>query len=94
MIDARAKRVEIFQDTMRLCKENAVLTESIEKTVQNAKFYPTDSEIQLVVLKDKKGIISVSKDRSFQAANNLRKKYPEGKIAVHNFASATNPGAV
>lgn len=92
MFDAREKRVEVFQDTMKLCKENAVLAETIKNSIQNTKFYPAEGEISLEVPKDKKGVVSVSKDRSFQAAFRLREKYPNGKIAVHNFASATNPG--
>lgn len=92
MFNAREKRVEIFQDTMKLCRENAVLAESIKTSIQSTKFYPADKEILLSESKDNKGIISVSKDRSFEAAFKLRQKYPDGKIAVHNFASATNPG--
>lgn len=92
MFDAREKRVEVFQDTMKLCKENAVLADAIKNSIQKTKFYPVEDEILLDVSKDKKGVVSVSKDRSFQAAFRLRKEYPNGKIAVHNFASATNPG--
>lgn len=36
--------------------------------------------------------IAVTGEKSFAAALRLRKEYPGARIAVHNFASATNPG--
>ena len=36
--------------------------------------------------------IRVSRDKTFQAAMKLHKEFPDKKIAVLNFASATNPG--
>ena len=39
-----------------------------------------------------KTIFTVSKDRTFATAMKLRKENPDARIAVHNFASATNPG--
>lgn len=69
-----------------------MLRDAVCKSIEGTIFYPAEGRISLSAPKDKKAIISVSKDRSFQAANRLRQKYPDGKIAVHNFASATNPG--
>lgn len=36
--------------------------------------------------------VAVTAERSFQAAMRLKKENPEMCVAVHNFASATNPG--
>lgn len=36
--------------------------------------------------------VTVSKNKTFEAALKLRQQFPDSKIAVHNFASATNPG--
>lgn len=92
MFDARERRVAIFQDTMKLCRENPVLAAAIEDTIRGTVVYPADGEIELNCPKAGPGRITVSGDRSFQAAMKLRSAYPDSLIAVHNFASATNPG--
>lgn len=77
---------------MNLCRENPVLAGAVRASIENTKFYPADCEIPLDIQEKKGGIVSVSKNRSFEAAMKLREKYPDGKTAIHNFASATNPG--
>lgn len=42
--------------------------------------------------KEQRLTITVSKNKTFEAALKLRQQFPNSKIAVHNFASATNPG--
>lgn len=38
----REKLIEIFEDTMRLCRENAELSEAIKYTQENTKYYVPD----------------------------------------------------
>lgn len=88
--DARIKRVEIFEDTMKMCKSER-LANSIKNSIENTVFYAeTDyPEIKNNGFDTK---ISVTKERSFECAARLSKEYSESKICIHNFASATNPG--
>lgn len=92
--DAREKRVEIFEDTMRLCKINARLAETVRNSKAGTKFYAPDDKPQLNSVGNTRSTeISVTKERTFEAAGRLAEKYGgENKLAVHNFASATNPG--
>ncbi|MDD7429045.1 MAG: TIGR02452 family protein, partial [Oscillospiraceae bacterium] len=92
--DAGNKRIDIFKDTMRLCKSNARLGESVKKSIANTRLYAPDDKPQISFVGNTRSTkISVTAERTFQAAKRLTEKYVgEKRIAVHNFASATNPG--
>jgi len=86
----RGDNVAVFEDTKRLCTENARLKQSIRKSIAGQKLILEGDAIPAV----NKNIyaepvqIVVSKKRSYEAAFG----YPVQKVCVHNFASATNPG--
>ncbi len=86
----REENVTVFKDTERLCKTNAKIKESVKSSAEAQKLIlETDSipaQKRDIYLEPAKVILS--KKRTFEAA----KAYKGGKIAVHNFASATNPG--
>lgn len=91
--DSAEKRVAIFEDTMELCRENSRLSDSIAHTISNTQFYP----VQLIPVLDKADCsentaVAVTKERTFESAKRFHSQYPENRIAVLNFASATNPG--
>lgn len=92
--DAGNKRIDIFKDTMRLCKSNVRLAESVKKSIANTRLYAPDDKPQISSVGNTRSTkISVTAERSFEAAKRLYEKYGgEKRIAVHNFASATNPG--
>ncbi|MGN0691786.1 MAG: TIGR02452 family protein [Oscillospiraceae bacterium] len=92
--DAREKRIEVFENTMKLCNTIDMLSEGIKHSQRNTKYYAPDDEPQTVPVTEPRSTeISVTKERSFEAAGRLSEKYDKNKrIAVHNFASATNPG--
>ena len=92
--DPREKRIAVFEDTMTLCKSNARLGESVKKSIANTRLYAPDDKPQISSVGNTRSTkISVTAERSFEAAKRLTEKYGgEKRIAVHNFASATNPG--
>lgn len=90
--DRKQKKVEIFEDTERLYKTNGTLTEAIKNTIARTKFYPANAAIVEPTVHDKPAVITVSKNKSLQAAYNYLVKNPGAKVCVHNFASATHPG--
>lgn len=86
----RDENIKVFCDTERLCKENAILRDSIQNSVSLQKVIP---EKDVIPEADKNiynepAQIIVSRKRSYEAAS----VYKNQKVCVHNFASATNPG--
>lgn len=88
----REENQKIFQDTERLCKTNSRLKDSVARATVNQKMIP---ETLRLPTPDKKRFseearILISKKRSFEAAEPYARS--GSKVAVHNFASASNPG--
>ena len=94
MIDKREQLADEFRDTQLFYTENRLLRELAEKSIEKTVFYSEDDYPKLAKPKSKQGKIRVSKSKTFEAAVALHNKYPDKKIAVLNFASATNPGGV
>ena len=84
------ENVEFFEDTKRLCETNGKIKEALAQSVKNQKLILEEEELSAVDktrFSDEAKII-VSTKRTFEAAAG----YAGQKVAVHNFASATNPG--
>lgn len=90
--NAREKRIEIFEDTMKLCSDNKRLAEVIEKSISGTKFYSAEKSIDVIRSGDVSTKTAVTDERTFQAAKRLCREYADKRVAVLNFASATNPG--
>ena len=88
-MDRREMNRSIFQDTERMCKTDAELSAVTKISVANQRFI---AEAEVVPTPElniyKKANVVVSKKRTYEAA----KAYKGKHVAVHNFASATNPG--
>ena len=83
------ENVEIFEDTKRLCETNGKIKDALARSVKNQKLILEGTELSAVDkarFEDEAKII-VSTKRTFEAAAG----YAGQKVAVHNFASATNP---
>lgn len=90
MSDVRERRKEIFVDTQKLYQSNARLVESIQNSQSQQRVI---SSKEVVFLDESSRYnapakVVVSKKRSLEAAMG----YPDKKVCVLNFASATNPG--
>ena len=92
MLNPREQRIEIFEDTMKLCNGNTRLAEAVKKSISGTKFYSADGKISVSRGENGNTKISVTDERTFQAAKRLCGEYEGKRIAVLNFASATNPG--
>lgn len=88
--EATNKRIEIFEDTYHFYQQNPVLRQAVQESLAKQFFVPAnqvlanDQQTQY----DQDALIVLSDKRTFQAAM----QYPDKKVAVLNFASATNPG--
>lgn len=90
MGDIKDENIKIFRNTILQINNDAILTSSVVKSVEDSKIY-TEKYLNEAAFQ-KPAIIGpatvrVTKNSSFNAARNYG-----GKIAVLNFASATNPG--
>ena len=88
---SREKNIEIFKDTEKLCRTNPVLIQGWKESSANQKLIleneVIDCEKQVY---EKPTTIVVSRKRTFEAATSA--EYSGKKVAVLNFASASNPG--
>ena len=86
----REENVTVFQDTEKLCKNNKQLAESIRKSIAGQKLILESENMDnpRLDLYAEPAAVLVSKKRTFEAAS----KYKGRRVAVHNFASASNPG--
>lgn len=84
-------KIEIFQDTMKQCRENPILIESIENSISGTVLYK-QGETPEIQSKSGNCRITVTQERTFEAAKNLKSEYPDARIGVLNFASARNVG--
>lgn len=90
-IDKRQRNVEIFEDTRDWYIRDAKLKQAVQRPRQGTQFY-APGELALPAEKlarfSGEARVLVSRDRTLQAAG----KYAGQRVAVLNFASATNPG--
>ena len=86
------QRIAVFQDTLNWIKSDKDLSDSIAKAKKNTKiFWENDyPAFDQSILYDTE--ITVTKNRSYEAAMGLQKLMPGGKIAVMNFANAFHAG--
>lgn len=93
MNDPRQARVEIFEDTMRLCRDDSEVRASLLKSLSGQELiYESDELADALRVGGKADArrtkIVVSRKRTLEAAGD----YSGKRVCVHNFASATNPG--
>lgn len=86
----REENVTVFKDTESFCKNNQKLAESVRRSVAGQKLILESDALERprLDLYTEPAAVVVSKKRTFEAASN----YKGNKVAVHNFASASNPG--
>ncbi|MGN0154191.1 MAG: TIGR02452 family protein [Lachnospiraceae bacterium] len=91
----RAKRIQIFEDTLNYCEAAGFLADAIKRTRENTVLYRNPDEECGTQGKDRYQepcTVVVSSDRTLQAAERLCRQYGDSRIGILNFASATNPG--
>lgn len=92
-MNTREKLIAVFQDTQKFYAENKILIDAVKYGKEYTALYETDDYSPLPQSSgERDGEIQVIKARSFEAAISAHKSFPQKKIAVLNFASATHPG--
>lgn len=86
------ERIEVFQDTLNWINSDPDLSIAVARAKHCTEVYYEDDYPKYDTRDKKKTRITVSGYRSYEAAMNLRKEYPNAKIAVMNFANAFHAG--
>ncbi len=91
-MSTREQRIHVFKDTMDWIKSDADLSASISKAKKATECFFEDDypDYDETDFSDQK--ITVTGERSFEAAMRLFREKPESKIAVMNFANAFQAG--
>ena len=85
----RQEYIDIFEDTMHLCKTDEQLKRSLEESLEKQYFLPESAPLILKAEpKEKPAEVTVSQKRTFEAAEAYKGK----RVCVLNFASSKNPG--
>lgn len=84
-------RIEIFEDTMKQCETNPVLVSAVKNSINGTVLYK-QGETPVIPAKSGECRITVTQERTFEAAKNLMGEYQGAKVGVLNFASAKNVG--
>lgn len=88
----RDDMIAIFRDTVDFYTTDENLRQAIQDSIKGTRFYGAENYPPLPKRRFQTTAISVIKKRTLEAAILMQRKYLELKIAIHNFASATNPG--
>jgi len=91
-VSTAAERIKVFEDTMEWIKNDPALSASVTFAKKNTVVFYEDDYPGFDASKTKEEHITVSGDRSYQAAMRLHGEYPNSKIAVMNFANAFHAG--
>ncbi|MBO4400362.1 MAG: TIGR02452 family protein [Selenomonadaceae bacterium] len=92
MYVTKEQLADVFADTEKFYRADKTLQSAIQKSIAGTAYYDAETYPPLPAKKFDATKISVIKSRTFEAAFKLRADFPDARIAVLNFASATNPG--
>ena len=91
-MSTREQRIEVFEDTKAWIKADKDLSDSVEKAKEATTVFYEDDYPSFTHQEYDRTKITVSGDRSYQAAMRLSEEMPGSKIAVMNFANAFYAG--
>lgn len=91
-MSTQQERIMVFHDTLDYIENNLDLAASVALAKKNTEVFYEDDYPLFDTSNNKRMVISVTMDRSFQAAVRLNKENPTAKIAVMNFANAFYAG--
>ncbi len=86
------ERIEVFKDTMDWIEKDPDLSASIPEAKKNTTVFFENDYPDFDLSKAGFTKVTVSGDRSYQAAMKLHRANPDAKIAVMNFANAFQAG--
>ena len=91
-MSSREQRIAIFNDTQNWTRTDAELSAAVNDSKKRTKIYWEDDYPAFDAADTYNTEITVTRDRSFEAAMRLSAENEGRKIAVMNFANAFHPG--
>ena len=91
-MSTRQERIEVFQDTLNWIENDIELSASVIYSKEHTKIYWEDDYPEFDSAKAHDTEITVTQDRSYQAAMRLAAENEGSRIAVMNFANAFQAG--
>ena len=91
-MSTREERIEVFEDTLDWIEKDPDLAASVQSAKKNTTVFYEDDYPAFDTSGTKAMSVTVSMDRSYQAAMRLSRENPGAKIAVMNFANAFQAG--
>ena len=91
-MNKRTVLAEVFRDTQDYYQSEPELMKAVAHSKAFTRLYDVGEAPDFPSCASKAGRVTVTKSRTFDAAMRLAKLHPGKRIAVLNFASATNPG--
>jgi uncharacterized protein (TIGR02452 family) len=91
-MDRRQRLIDVFEDTQRFYTQNPLLSKAVREAKAAPKLCEAEDYSDISDATEADGSVIVTKHKSFEASLKIHADHPEWKIAVLNFASATNPG--
>lgn len=88
----KEKLIKVFEDTLKILQSQETLKNAVQDSIKSSVIYEENNYPALPLKIFDETIISVNKYRTFETAQYYTKKFPDKKISVLNFASATNVG--
>ena len=86
------KNVEVFNDTKKMIKDDEYLSAAVEQSKKKTTIHYGNDYPQIIIKENPDMELTVTHDRSFQAAMRLKRENSGQKVAVMNFANAFQPG--
>ena len=92
-MNRKKQNIAVFEDTMDWIEREPALSGAVQNSIAHTVLYPAQQIPDLPkISRSSKTKVTVTPQRTFEAAQDLLIRYPGSRAAVLNFASATNPG--
>ena len=91
-MSTRDERIDVFRDTLSWIDEDKDLSNSVRAAKKATRVFYEDHYPAFDASRSRDMVITVTANRSFEAAMRLRQENPTAKIAVMNFANAFHAG--
>ena len=92
-MNRKEQNIAIFEDSMDWIEREPALSGAVQNSIAHTVLYPAQQMPDLPESSNRsKTKVTVTPQRTFEAAQDLLIRYPGSRAAVLNFASATNPG--
>lgn len=98
-LQQREERIQMFEETIRICRENSKLTGAIRDTMVGTRWYESPSQLCMVngehwkKTAEKPYVLTAGRDMITMVQQGIR-EFPGCRVGVLNLGAGTNPGGM